>query len=104
MKDANIPGEVGMVQAGAPQVESSQDDMTLPMLNTKVEGSSSDAGVPSASKKQQASPPPEVVDRAASDDLPSQHPEVCYFYVLCVSSCRIHPSRSVIETSASTGR
>ncbi len=37
MRDANIPGEVSMVEANAPHDETSQDDMTLPMLNTETE-------------------------------------------------------------------
>lgn len=84
MKDANIPGEVSMVQASAPQDESSRDDMTLPMLNTETERSSTDASITSASRKQQRSSPPDVTEAAASGDLPSQLPEVCYIEMLCV--------------------
>ena len=84
MKDANIPGEVSMVQASAPHDETSQDDMTLPMLNTETERSSSDAGVPSASRNPQRCSPPDVIEAAASDDLPSQPPGVRYVHVLCL--------------------
>ena len=76
MKEANIPGEVSMVQAGAPQDESPQDDMTAPMLNTGTENSSSDAGVTPATRKQQRCSPPDVIEAAASGDLPPQIPEV----------------------------
>ena len=100
MKDANIPGEVSMVQAGAPQGENSQDDMMLPMLNTEVEGSSSDAGVPSASKKQQSCSIPVLTGAAALDDPPSQLSEVCRFCAV-FRSCT---SDSSWSTSLSHGQ
>ena len=69
--------EMSMVQGAAPQGDSSQDDMTLPMLDHRLKRSSSDPAAFSVSKGHQRCSPPDVIEAAAPSRSPSaQLPEV----------------------------
>ena len=80
MKDTSLvpeSREMSMVQGAAQQADSSQDDMTLPMLDHGTKRSSSDEAAFSVPKGHQRCSPPDVIEAAAPSRSPSaQLPEV----------------------------
>ena len=80
MKDTSLvpeSREMSMVQGAAQQADSSQDDMTLPMLDHGTKRSSSDEAAFSVPKGHQRCSPPDVIEAAApSRSASAQLPEV----------------------------